>query len=312
MLRRSVIAAAITVVLFQTGMFVFATPVPVFFLFAVHGRKNGYLSLALSFALLVVSAALDVTGSLGIVYFVYFAMIAVLLGEGVIARARLLKLAGIATLVPWFAVMSAAFIIHSGLGVDLVSLTKGYLASVLDQVFKMQGAVSSLSAPQLAYIRENSAYMVDFMTATVPATLFLFGMFVVSVTMLLTRSFAKKYGSFKYLGNVAAQRFPFWPVWITIACGTVFFINSYLAHNPYLKFLAINGLMVCAGLFFVQGCFVLSFWLHKGRSPFLRILVYGLIIAFLQVVGFMIIALGLSDQWLDYRRRGLKQHTNAV
>ena len=92
-----------------------------------------------------------------------------------------------------------------------------------------------------------------------------------------------------------------------IGCGVLYFANAYLLDHELLKFVAINGLIFCAGVFFIEGCFVLSFWLNKGRSPFLRLLVYGVIIVFLQVVGFFIIALGLSDQWLNLRKRHLKQ-----
>ena len=183
----------------------------------------------------------------------------------------------------------------------LISNLRAYFADTLNFVLDKQAA--TISNAQLAYIRDNAAQIVDFIVGITPSTLMIFGMLVVSLATLLTRSLSKKYGSFKYLGNVAMQRFPFWSVWVTIACGVAYFSDAYYTHNIYIKFTAINGLLICAGLYFVQGCFVISFWLYKGRSPFLRFLVYGIIVVFLQVVGFMIVALGLSDQWLDFRKR---------
>jgi hypothetical protein len=134
-----------------------------------------------------------------------------------------------------------------------------------------------------------------------PALIFTLCLSVVSLTMLLGRVFTKKTGVLKYFGNIAMQQFPFEIVWVTIACGLAFFAEAYLWHNVYLKYLAINGLICLACVYFVQGCFVISFWLHKGRSPFMRLVVYGLIILFLQVFGFLVIALGLSDQWFNFR-----------
>lgn len=270
------------------------------------------MALGLTFAIAAFTTVFKMSTVYDVVYLNYFLLISVILGEGVVRKQGVLKLSGAAIITPWLILTIGFVVLQSGFGLNLDTDIRLYLRETADQVFKMQDAVASLSAPQIAYIRENTVSIVDFMLWTAPSAVFLFGMIVVSLTVLLARVFTKKYGSLKYFGNVAVQKFPFWPVWITIFCGAAFFINNYFVNNVYLKFAAINGLICCAGVFFIQGCFVVSFWLHKGKSPILKLLVYGIIIAFLQVVGIIIIALGLSDQWVDFRRRSVNHTTTTA
>jgi hypothetical protein len=301
--RHIITAVVITLVLFFSGIFVFAASVPVFYLFAVYGRKTGWyaaLALFLTATIGMFSGYLD---SVSALYFVYFWMIAVVLGEAVARHYDLIKVVTLATLVP--VIVGAVIMIVSqfGFGVPLFDTIRFYLSGAMDDVLKMQETIASLSSPQIAYLQQNKEEIVNFMMRVIPSTTVLFGMLVVSLSLLLTRSFGKKFHVLRYFGNVLARPFPFWPVWVTITCGLAFFLNVYLVHNVVLKYVAVNGLIICAGIFFIQGCFVISFWLHKGRSPFIRLLVYGLIIAFLQIVGIFIVALGLSDQWLGFRKK---------
>lgn len=311
MLKHAIIAALITALLFKSGVFVFIVPLPLLYVFAVYGRKAGYSALLAVAVVAGLSIVFRLENVYDVIYLSYFMLIGILLGEGVIKKFSVMKLAGLAMIVPWVVVMGMFFLAQFVLNVPIVSGIEGYLANAADQGLKMQDSVATLSAPQMAYVREHMSEIVGFMLNTLPAAIFLFNMLVVSVTIVLARSLTKKFHTMKYLGNVAAQRFPFWPVWTTIICGMLYFANAYMFSSPYIKFGAINGLLICAGLFFIQGCFVITFWLHRGRSPFLKILVYGLIIAFLQVVGFIIIVLGLSDQWIDFRKRILNHQTTA-
>lgn len=301
--RHIITAVAITLVLFLSGVFVFAASVPVFYLFAVYGRRTGWYAAGTLFLVAAVALLLGSLDHVNAFYFIYFWLIAVVLGEAVTRRYDLMKVATLATLVP--VVVGAVIVIVSqfGFGTPLFGTMRTYLSGTLNDVLKMQETLSSLSSPQMAYLQQNKEEIINFMMRVIPSTTILFGMMVVSLTLLLTRSFAKKFHALKYFGNVLARPFPFWPVWVTIACGLAFFLNVYLVHNVGLKYVAINGLIICAGIFFIQGCFVISFWLHKGKSPFLRLLVYGLIIAFLQIVGIFIVALGLSDQWMGFRKK---------
>jgi len=305
MIKRSAIAGAIFAALFQSGMFLFISPLPLFYAFAVYGKRTGYLSVLFACGVGLIAAVAGYLGWYELIFAGYFVMTGVLLGEAVTRHLGPMKMAALAILVPFLSVAAGVFAAQTGGGVDVIASAGAFLTSALNDGLAMQTKMDTLSAPQLAYIREHLNDIVGFMLKVAPAGFFLFGMIVVSLTMLFGRILTRKTGVLKYFGNVAMQQFPFAIVWLTIVCGAAFFAEAYLLHSEPLRFFAINGLIISAGIYFVQGCFVISFWLHKGRSPILRLAVYGLIIAFLQVVGFLIIALGLSDQWLNFRARSI-------
>ncbi|MFZ5448216.1 MAG: DUF2232 domain-containing protein [Thermodesulfobacteriota bacterium] len=68
-----------------------------------------------------------------------------------------------------------------------------------------------------------------------------------------------------------------------------------------VRFIGLNLLLVLAVLYFAQGLAVISTWFHRlGLPKALRMIGYPLM--FLNPVFFLIIALGLMDLWLDFRR----------
>jgi len=309
--RQILLAAAITIVLFMSGFFVFLTSIPTFFVFAVLGRRAGWLTVGILASVAAIFAVTKSAMPVDIVYFAYFLTVGVILGVGVERRVDFMKLGSLSVLIPWAAVMFGAFVTQYIFGYPLLAELKAFLTGTIDATLKMQETAATLRPAQLAYLKNYSGELVDAVIRTSPAALLLFCMAVTSISILLMRSLTRRFGVLKYFGNVAARQFPFWPVWITIVCGGAFFIDAYFAHNVYLKYVALNGLIACAGIYFIHGCFVVSFWLHKGRSPIFRLFVYGLIIVFLQVVGFLIIALGVSDHWLDFRRKHAKNSSAA-
>lgn len=303
-LKRILTAVLLGILLFKSGMFVFAAAIPFFFLFAVYGRKTGWSSIAVMTALLPAGVAFNIIEGLDAAYFGYFLLIAIILGEGVVRHASVLKLAAAAVFVPWLLAMSVFAMLQFGAGVQIISSVSGYLQQSVDMALSVQGGVAAFSPSQIAYVREHSTDIATFALRTLPAFMMLFGVAVVSLTLAISRALTKKFGALKYFGNVAVTKFPFFTVWATIVFGAAFFADAYFSHNVYARYLAINGMFCCAGIYFIQGCFILSFWLKKWRSPVLRLAAYTVVIAFLQVVGFIIIMLGLSDNWIDFRKKG--------
>lgn len=303
MIKRLLIAAVVTIALFKSGIFVFATPVPALFLFVKHGRKEGLSVLA---ALMVTAAAVFMAGYAGrfeFLYFCYFWLIGLFLGEGSARRLDVFRLSGMAILAT-LAVMGVLFAqLYADSYGNIIQGIRTFLVQGMDEAISLQAGVAALTPPQLAYLAAEKTSIADFMLKVMPSGVVLFSLLVISVTLLLTNAVAKKAGGLKYLGDVAKKELPFWPVWSVIAFGVVFLADSYVVHNEYVKFAAINGLFCCAGFFFIQGCFVISFWMQRFRSPFLRLAVYGLIIAFVQFMGFALIALGISDNWVGFRKK---------
>lgn len=299
MFKQSLIAAILALFLFSSGVFAFATPVPFLYLFMVSDRKTAWLSALIGF---VVAASLWFFGRLdffGVGYLGYFLLIAVLLGEGFVRRWGVFKTSSVALFVPWFlavvAFLSGEFLV----GESVLGFLRSYLAATMETVLKLQQASQTISMPQMAYIKEHISQIIDFSIGVGPAILLLFGLFIISLSIFLCGAITKRKGAF--FGNVS--QFPFWLVWVTISLGLGYFANAYFVQETYFKFVIFNGLIFCAGIYFLQGCLVIAHWLKGRKSPLLRLAVYGLIIIFLQIVGFFVIALGLSDNWLNFRRK---------
>jgi hypothetical protein len=309
MIKHVLIAAVITALLFGSGIFLFAVPVPIFFLFSISKRKAAWAAIALVFGLFLAANYFGFINRPDVAYLGYFLCVSAILGTGVLKRLNLLRLASRAIAWPWLAAWALFIIMQLWFNAGLLGSVNNYMQLTMEQTLKMQETMSALNATQISYVKENTGEIINFALRIMPAATLLFSALVVSVTLLLTRSFARKAGGLAYLKNISEQKFPFWPVWLTIASGMAYFADAYLIHNSYIKFAALNGIIAAAGIYFVQGCFIIGFWLKKGKSPFLRFVVYGLIVAFLQVVGIGIIALGLSDQWVDFRKKRLSQTT---
>ncbi|MBI2092665.1 MAG: DUF2232 domain-containing protein [Deltaproteobacteria bacterium] len=308
MIKHVLIAAVITALLFGSGVLLFAVPVPIFFLFSISERKAAWVTTGLVFGSFLAAHYFGLIGLPDVAYLGYFLCVSVILGAGVLKRLSLLKLASMAIVLPWFAAWALFLILH-WFNAGLLGSVNNYLQLTLDQTLQMQETMSALNATQINYVKENAGEIINFALWMMPVATLLFGALVVSVTLLLTRAFAKKAGGLRYFKNISEQKFPFWPVWLTIISGMAYFANIYSIQNQYVKFAALNGIVAAAGIYFVQGCFVIGYWLKEKKSPFLRLVVYGLIVAFLQVVGIGIIALGLSDQWIDFRKKRLSQTT---
>ncbi len=303
MIKRLLIASAITIALFKSGIFVFATPVPALFLFVKYGRKEGFSALA---TLMLIALAAFLTGYVGrfeFLYFCYYGLIGLFLGEGFVRKFDIFRLSGVAIL-STLAVMGIFFLLlYSDSYGNIIQGIRTFVVQGMDEAISLQSGVAALTPQQLAYLTAEKASIADFMLKVMPSALVVFSLLVVSVTLLLTNAMTKKSGGLKYLGNVAMKELPFWPVWSVIVCGMAFLADSYVVHNEYLRFVAINGLFCCSGFFFIQGCFVVTFWMQRFKSPFLRLAVYGLIFAFMQFMGLVLIALGLSDNWVGFRKK---------
>lgn len=86
-------------------------------------------------------------------------------------------------------------------------------------------------------------------------------------------------------------------VWLVILSGVLLLIP-----HKGLKFLGVNALIIMMVIYFFQGIAIVSFYFEKKRFPkMLRGVLYGLI-ALQQLVLLLVIAAGLFDVWIDFRR----------
>lgn len=89
---------------------------------------------------------------------------------------------------------------------------------------------------------------------------------------------------------------PEWLVFVLLGAGFVLLVPVTMA-----RLIGLNLLLVVAVLYFCQGVAVVASWFHRlGLPRLLRLIGYPLL--FLNPFFFLIVALGLMDLWLDFRR----------
>lgn len=95
-------------------------------------------------------------------------------------------------------------------------------------------------------------------------------------------------------------------VWAVIACCAMI-----LLPNQFVRMLGLNGLIVLMVIYFFQGIAIVSFYFEKKQFPrLLRIFLYSLCVL-QQITLIIVIGLGFFDVWLNFRRLGINNNTEA-
>lgn len=339
-LKVTFIAATIMCLLFCSGFLVFFTPFPLFFVFAMYDRKFAWRTVVVSLMLVaaiyfilfplfygitekwsfakfifVVPATglvdyFTMSGAkyIGLTYFAYFTLLGVLFGEGMTRKWPLTK---------WFAVsVGSAFLLSLVVvgvwkmtGVAVYDHVHRYMQSILNELIRAQEASGS-NASSLFAIKSEAEAIVNFSIRIIPSVVFLFGLTIASLNQLLARWIIRRPEKFSQYGDVARFSVPQAFVWVTIGLGFLFFFNLVVVHNDILRFFAINGLIVFAGIYFLQGLIILSYLLRKIGARWLKLAIYVMIFLFIQFAIPIVALFGFSDLWIDFRRIYKKELSN--
>lgn len=331
MAKTIALGAALSMLLYGSGFLVFLSPLPIFYVHMFYGKKAGVVSAFFAMAMLVVAyvvflpmaagylekwpalnlfVALPGAGlapsfsfhavqGFGIGYYLYYIMIGLLLGEGVSRKWNAARWIGYSTLLPLLAIAATFLLMQTVLHADIIGGLKSYMTVVIDEMVKAKGQFGSSS--QLDILKQYSAQIIDVSVRIVPATIVISTFFVVVGNALIGRWLSKQPAMFSHLPEVRNWRVPDHLVWAVIISGALFFADVFIVNTGWLKYFAINLLIVLAGVYFIHGLIIVSFLL-KTRPLLIKIFVYAGILLFFQVMGLIFIALGFTDLWFDFRR----------
>lgn len=337
-LRDVSVAALISVAFYASGLLVIFTPLPFLYVFVARGRSGAITSALFSVAVIVAAYAIffpatenlasgsiafklpipgvGMTGLiapkllslLGVGYFTFFAVIAIVLGEGATRKWNLMKWGGTALVAGLlvFILMGAAAKVIGISGV--VESLKDYLSQIVTQLAALNQSGTNPNA-DVSFLADHAKDIAAFMLGVAPSLIFVFALIAVVVNMVIGRRLIHRHHAFAHVHNVARFRLPDYAIWAIIACGIGYFANSYLVNITWLKFVAINGLIGMGALYFFQGLAVAAYFLQGIKLPFLRMLAYMIIIFFFQTVALAIVMVGVADVWVDFRlRKWLAKH----
>lgn len=171
---------------------------------------------------------------------------------------------------------------------------------VAGNINKSIGIYAKLNRPfeQINLLKENASRITHFLTRIYPSIVLVFVSFAVWLNVLSARLLFKKntvpYPSF---GDLTVWKAPEMLVWLVIAGGLI----SFLTTGGY-KFIGLNIIIICAFIYLMQGLAIISFLFKRKNVPsVLKIVFYFLIFA-QQYILLIVIAVGLFDLWINFRK----------
>ena len=322
--------AAISIVLYFSGLLTFITPLPLLYVYVVRGRAAGLLSALVSVA--AVAAAYIffmphtqaaegaasyfimpgqgfygyLPGRLieagGIGYFIFFTSIGVALGEGARRRWELFRWGGVA-LIAGLLVLAAIASLSFKFGLDQVAGgLRSYLLTLFGEVTKAGEQAGEVST-QMAFLADRAGEVATLLIRMLPSIAFVVAVLTVAINIVVCRRIVRGHHVLSHVHNVARFRVPDALIWGVIVCGVAFFLDSYAASTGWLKAVSLNGLISFGVLYFLQGMAVIVYFVQGIKAPLIRTLAYVAMILFLQTVSMGLLVVGVADVWANFRLR---------
>ena len=281
-------------------IFVILTPLPVLYCCSRMGGLRGLMVLSVSY--LAAFAILNLLGQRAnqpLMFLIGFAgvLFSEILKQHVSAGKTFLMAS------------SALFCCGAGLvlyysfqaGIEPWRMVELRVAEVVRENIKL---LTQLNIPdeQIKLIQESAPQTIRFLTGITPA-LFLSGaVFTAWVNLIAARRLFRIKGiAFPDFGDLTAWKSPEKLVWVLIAAGVM-----VLFPVEGIAIAGMNLLILCGLIYLFQGLAIVAFFFRRKRVPlFFQWLFYALLFVplYMLVMLVIIIALGLFDMWVDFRKR---------
>jgi uncharacterized protein YybS (DUF2232 family) len=160
-------------------------------------------------------------------------------------------------------------------------------------------AQMNISEDQMSMLRENTVEITRFFTDIFPGLTLCGAILTVWLNVLAGRSlFRRDIGGFPDFGDLSLWKAPEKLVWLLIVSGSM-----TLAPIEILDTIGINVLIVCCLIYLFQGLAIAAFFFRRKQVPVIFRGLFYMLIAVQQYMIIFIIAVGLSDLWIDFRKR---------
>lgn len=155
-----------------------------------------------------------------------------------------------------------------------------------------------LDKEDINFLKNNKQPLINFFVAIFPALVVTGSAVIIWINILIGRNILRKAGiNLSQLENLAHWSAPDFIIWIFLAAG-----GLLLIPHEQIRFFGLNLLIVICFIYLLQGLAIISFIFQNKNVPlFFRFLLYFLI-AVQQFLMIPIVALGLFDIWVDFRR----------
>lgn len=330
----TLLGVLLTVALFFSGLFSWLTPLPLFylarryslgrgllawaltilffgifysFLFSFLGKESTELNLLKWLTWLPGMAYYEAFGRQAVlgsvfVYLSFFCSLSLLFAWMSVRETRVIRFVSVT--------MGGAALVSA---LVLVAFTRGqlpgfvhgisrYLGLVLDQFIALNQS-AGVSGEEIAFIEKNRDLIIGSFLRVFPALLFSASLFLTWFNLVVVKRVFSPLGFFERLEDLSTFRLPFYSVWGVIGALSLFLANIYLWDQEGLSFVLINCFIVFLTLYFFQGLAIVSYYLAlKGVTPWMRFMLYSLLLIFFQPLGLLLVGVGFFDSWFNFRK----------
>lgn len=288
---------AVALIPFIGPIAIIMTPLPILYYCFRLGGMQGLAALAIAF--LVVSGILNLLGRpVNISAFIMIGFTGIMLSETLKRRYSLEKTFALASLTLFFC--GVGFVLYYAMqaGVAPWRMVEMYIEGTIKENLKLYEQMN-ISEDQITVIRENTMEITRFFTDIFPALTLSGAILTVWLNVLAGRSLLRKQlGEFPDFGDLALWKAPEKLVWLLIVSGSM-----TLAPIQILDTAGVNILIVCCLIYLFQGLAITAFFFRHKQVPVIFRWLFYVLIVVQQYMVILVIAVGLADMWIDFRKR---------
>lgn len=275
---------------------VFLAPLPVLFHYHKLGRLTGGLCIVVS--LVAVAFVLHLsTGAHNISLFILLSCLGVVISELLRKPAPIEKtviLATTAGMALSWGMIAIQSIISDINPLDTIRI---YITRSVHDHIDLYNRME-VSSEQVALIKDHAEGIIEFLTLLFPALTLVGAAIMAWINIIAARGiFMVKSIPFPDFGDLTRWKAPDKMVWFLIAAG-----GAVLVPASMIKWTAANVLLVCLFVYFLQGMAIVTFFFKTRRIPLFLRWTFYLLLAVQQYLIVIVIAAGLFDLWIDFRK----------
>ncbi len=271
-------------------------PLPILFYRTKLGRSGG---LAVAGCALAIMALVAGSMGLDVLFFGELLLLGFCLSELFERRLTVEKTIGYSCAVVLGAALAALFCYSLTVPENIVELVSAYVAHNLELSLKLYEGMG-VSESTLTAISNSLDKLHYVLLRMLPSLATVSLIFIAWSNVLLCRPLlASRHLPEPQFGDLKQWKAPENLIWLLIACGGGLIA---MPSQSIAWLAAINGLLILLIIYFFQGIAIVAFFLENKKAPrAIRILVYSLI-GLQQLFLVLVIAMGIFDLWVDFRR----------
>ncbi len=276
---------------------VMLTPLPILYYCSRLDRRSGFAVLGVS--LLATYGILVLLGqgaNLAVLFMIGFA--GIMLSEVLRRRLSVEKTVLLASLALFGGVVGFVLYHAYRTGIAPWQALELYVGAIVRENIKLYAQLN-ISEEQVQLIRDNAPQITHLLTAIFPGLALSGAALTVWINLLAGRLLFRRNGvPFPDFGDLAAWKAPERLVWVLIAAGIMVMLPLDGA-----AIVGMNLLILCGLTYLFQGLAIAAFFFREKRVPMaFRGMFYALLLI-QQYMLIIVIAFGLFDMWVDFRKR---------